>query len=430
MAVAENESIEAEGTAEKSGKGAKSGKTDKNAKPISKAEALDNAIKLIEKDFGKGAVMRLGENVDNMNVEALSTGILPLDLALGIGGVPKGRIVELFGPESSGKTTVALHMIAEAQKYGGYAAFIDAEHALDPIYAENLGVNIEELLVAQPDSGEQALDIAEKLIDSSALDIIVIDSVAALVPQAEIDGAMMDLQVGLHARMMSKAMRKLTGIVSKAKTVVVFINQIREKVGISYGNPEVTTGGRALKFYATVRIEVRRGDVIKAGSEMLGNRTKVKIVKNKVAPPFRTAEFDILYGEGVSRSNTIIDMAVAHDIVEKGGAWYSYNGTKLGQGKENAKAFLESHPDMFEEIEEKVRIKAEEQHKADDLARAERRKENKEKAIREKEKKEKNSADAKETKDETKATKSAAKTKKKEPPKVEEEIEDISIDIE
>lgn len=326
-------------------------------KPMTREEALENALQNIEKAHGKGAIMRLGEAKANMNVEVISTGILPLDIALGVGGIPRGRIIEVFGPESSGKTTVTLHMIAEAQKAGGIAAFIDAEHALDPEYARRLGVNIEDLLVSQPDTGEQALEIVDALVHSAAIDIIVVDSVAALVPKSEIDGDMGTSVVGLQARLMSQAMRKLTGIISKTRTAAVFINQLREKIGVTYGNPEVTTGGRALKFYASVRIDVRRADSIKQGTESLGNRTRAKIVKNKVAPPFKTAEFDIMYGEGVSRLGSIIDMGVELDIVDKSGAWFSYEGTRLGQGKENAKATLEEKPEMIAEIEEKIRTK-------------------------------------------------------------------------
>ena len=326
-------------------------------KPMTREEALENALQNIEKGHGKGAIMRLGEAKANMNVEVISTGILPLDIALGVGGIPRGRIIEVFGPESSGKTTVTLHMIAEAQKAGGIAAFIDAEHALDPEYARRLGVNIEDLLVSQPDTGEQALEIVDALVHSAAIDIIVVDSVAALVPKSEIDGDMGTSVVGLQARLMSQAMRKLTGIISKTRTAAVFINQLREKIGVTYGNPEVTTGGRALKFYASVRIDVRRADSIKQGTESLGNRTRAKIVKNKVAPPFKTAEFDIMYGEGVSRLGSIIDMGVELDIVDKSGAWFSYEGTRLGQGKENAKATLEEKPEMIAEIEEKIRTK-------------------------------------------------------------------------
>ena len=326
-------------------------------KPMTREEALENALQNIEKAHGKGAIMRLGEAKANMNVEVISTGILPLDIALGVGGIPRGRIIEVFGPESSGKTTVTLHMIAEAQKAGGIAAFIDAEHALDPEYARKLGVNIEELLISQPDTGEQALEIVDALVHSAAIDIIVVDSAAALVPKSEIEGDMGTSVVGLQARLMSQAMRKLTGIISKTRTAAVFINQLREKIGVTYGNPEVTTGGRALKFYASVRIDVRRADSIKQGTESLGNRTRAKIVKNKVAPPFKTAEFDIMYGEGVSRLGSIIDMGVELDIVDKSGAWFSYEGTRLGQGKENAKATLEEKPEMIAEIEEKIRTK-------------------------------------------------------------------------
>ena len=332
-------------------------KDSKKDKPMTREEALENALKQIEKAHGKGAIMRLGEAKANMNIEVISTGILPLDIALGVGGIPRGRIIEVYGPESSGKTTVTLHMIAEAQKAGGLAAFIDAEHALDPEYARELGVNTEDLLISQPDTGEQALEIVDALVRSSAIDIIVVDSVAALVPKSEIDGDMGASVVGLQARLMSQAMRKLTGIISKTRTVAVFINQLREKIGVTYGNPETTTGGRALKFYASVRIDVRRADSIKQGTESLGNRTRAKIVKNKVAPPFKTAEFDIMYGEGVSRLGSIIDMAVDLDIVDKSGAWYAYEGTRLGQGKENAKATLEEKPEMIAEIEEKIRTK-------------------------------------------------------------------------
>ena len=305
--------------------------------------------------------MRLGEASANMNVETIPTGILPLDVALGVGGLPRGRIVEVYGPESSGKTTVTLHMIAEAQKNGGIAAFIDAEHALDPVYAKKLGVNIDELLISQPDTGEQALDIVDALVRSGAIDIIVVDSVAALVPKAEIDGDMGDQVVGMHARLMSRAMRKLTGFISKSRTVAVFINQIREKVGVMFGSPETTTGGRALKFYSTVRLDVRKTDKIMQGQEMIGNRTKVRVVKNKVAPPFKTAEFDIMYGEGVSRVGTVLDIATDFDIIEKSGSWYSYDGSRLGQGKENAKKALKEKLELAAEIEEKVRAKLMEQ---------------------------------------------------------------------
>ena len=319
--------------------------------------ALAAALKQIEKDFGKGSIMRLGDAKANMNVEVISTGILPLDIALGVGGIPRGRIIEIYGPESSGKTTVTLHMIAEAQRNGGIAAFIDAEHALDPIYAQKLGVNIDDLLISQPDTGEQALDIVDALVHSGALDIIVVDSVAALVPKAEIEGDMGDSHVGLHARLMSQAMRKLTGIISKSRTAVVFINQIREKVGVMFGNPETTTGGRALKFYASVRLDVRKADKLSQGQEVIGNHTKVKVVKNKVAPPFKQAEFDIMYGEGVSRIGCVVDMGVDLDIVDKSGAWFSYNGSRLGQGKENAKQALKEQPELCAEIEQKIRAK-------------------------------------------------------------------------
>ena len=317
-------------------------------------KALDIALSQIEKNFGKGSVMKLGE-VGNVNVDAIPTGALSLDIALGIGGVPRGRVIEVYGPESSGKTTVALHMIAEAQKMGGIAAFIDAEHALDPVYAKHLGVDVDNLIVSQPDTGEQALEITEQLVRSGAIDIIVIDSVAALVPKAEIDGEMGDSHVGLQARLMSQALRKLTGVLSKSKTVAVFINQLREKVGIMFGNPETTPGGRALKFYASVRLEVRKQEAIKINGEVMGSRTKVKVVKNKVAPPFREAEFDIVYGKGISTSGCILDLAANLDIVGKSGAWYSYKGEKIGQGREAAKAYLETNADVMKEIEEKVR---------------------------------------------------------------------------
>ena len=322
---------------------------------MDKKEALDNALRQIEKDFGKGSIMRLGDAKANMNVEVISTGILPLDIALGVGGIPRGRIVEVYGPESSGKTTVTLHMIAEAQKAGGIAAFIDAEHALDPVYAQKLGVDIDELLISQPDTGEQALDIVEALVRSGAIDIIVVDSVAALVPKAEIEGDMGDSHVGLQARLMSQAMRKLTGIISKSRTTAVFINQIREKVGVMFGNPETTTGGRALKFYASVRLDVRKIDTLKQGQDVIGNRTRIKVVKNKVAPPFKQAEFDIMYGEGVSKLSSIVDMGVDMDIIDKSGAWFSYNGSRLGQGKENAKAALAEQPELLAEIESRIR---------------------------------------------------------------------------
>lgn len=320
-----------------------------------KLKALDIALSQIEKQFGKGAIMKLGEASDRMAVETISTGSLALDLALGVGGVPRGRVIEVYGPESSGKTTVTLHIIAEAQKTGGVAAFIDAEHALDPVYARALGVNVDDLLVSQPDTGEQALEICEALVRSGAVDVIVIDSVAALVPRAEIEGEMGDSHMGLHARLMSQALRKLTGCISKSHTCVIFINQIREKVGVMFGNPETTTGGRALKFYASVRLEVKKQDVIKQGQEIIGNRTRVKVVKNKVAPPFNFADFDLVYGEGISREGSIVDMGSETGILMKSGAWYSYNGERLGQGRENVKDFLRQHPDIAAEIESKVR---------------------------------------------------------------------------
>jgi len=322
---------------------------------MDKKEALAAAMKQIEKDFGKGSIMRLGDDSARMDIKAVSTGILPLDIALGIGGLPRGRITEIYGPEAGGKTTVTLHMIAEVQRQGGTAAFIDAEHALDPMYAKKIGVDVDNLLLAQPDTGEQALDIAETLIRSAAVDIVVIDSVAALVPKSEIDGEMGDANVGLHARMMSKAMRKLTAIIGKTDTIAVFINQIREKVGILYGNPETTTGGRALKFYSTIRLEVRKGEPIKQGTEIIGNRVKIKVAKNKVAPPFRTAEFDLIYGEGYSHFGSILDMAVYFDIITRSGAHFSYNGEKLGQGKDNAKKYLREHPEVTDEIDKKIR---------------------------------------------------------------------------
>ena len=319
-----------------------------------KKKALDVAMSQIEKNFGKGAVMKLGE-VGHVSVDSIPTGALSLDIALGIGGVPRGRVIEVFGPESSGKTTVSLHMIAEAQKLGGVAAFIDAEHALDPVYAKKLGVDIDNLIVSQPDTGEQALEITEQLIRSGAIDIIVVDSVAALVPKAEIDGEMGDSHVGLQARLMSQALRKLTGVLSKSKTVAVFINQLREKVGIMFGNPETTPGGRALKFYSSVRLDVRKQEAIKINGEVMGTRTKVKVVKNKVAPPFREAEFDIVYGEGISSEGCVLDLAVNLDIVNKAGAWFSYNTEKIGQGREAAKLYLKNNPEVMKEIEKKVR---------------------------------------------------------------------------
>lgn len=319
-----------------------------------KLQALNQALGKIEKDFGKGSVMRLGE-ATSMNIDVISTGSIGLDIAVGIGGLPKGRIVEIYGPESSGKTTVALHTVAEAQKNGGIAAFIDAEHALDPVYAKALGVDIDNLIISQPDTGEQALEIAEALIRSGAIDIIVVDSVAALVPRAEIEGDMGDSHVGLQARLMSQALRKLTGSIKKSNCVAIFINQLREKVGIMFGNPETTTGGRALKFYSSVRLDVRKIDTIKQGDKVLGSRTRVKVVKNKVAPPFKQAEFDIMYGEGISKVGDLLDIASDIDIVKKSGAWYSYNDTKLGQGRENVKKFLQDNPDLIKEIDEKVR---------------------------------------------------------------------------
>ena len=319
-----------------------------------RAKALDAALMQIEKQFGKGAVMRLGEQA-GMVVDSIPTGALTLDIALGVGGLPKGRIIEIYGPESSGKTTVALHVVAEAQKQGGTAAFIDAEHALDPEYAAKIGVNIDELIVSQPDTGEQALEITEALVRSGAIDVVVIDSVAALVPKAEIDGEMGDSHVGLQARLMSQALRKLAGIVSKSSTVCIFINQLREKVGVMFGNPETTPGGRALKFYSSVRLDVRRVESLRNGSEVIGNHTRVKVVKNKVAPPFRDAEFDIMYGEGISKEGCIIDLAVDKDIMEKSGSWFSYKGQKIGQGKDNAKTYLKEHPEVRDEIEEKIR---------------------------------------------------------------------------
>ena len=319
-----------------------------------KMKALDAAMGQIEKQFGKGSVMKLGE-YKAMEVEAIPTGALTLDVALGIGGIPKGRIIEIFGPESSGKTTLALHCAAEAQKAGGVAAFIDAEHALDPVYAKKLGVDIDNLIVSQPDTGEQALEITEALVRSGAIDIIVVDSVAALVPKAEIDGDMGDTHVALQARLMSQALRKLAGVLNKSKTAIIFINQLREKVGIMFGNPETTPGGRALKFYASVRLDIRRVENIKQNGEVIGNRTRVKIVKNKVAPPFREAEFDILYGEGISKSGTILDLAVNLDIIEKSGAWFSYNGAKISQGRDNARIYLEENPKVMAEVEKKIR---------------------------------------------------------------------------
>ena len=320
-----------------------------------KKKALDAAIAKLEKDFGKGVVMKLGESGAHVAVETVPTGCLSLDLALGLGGVPKGRVIEIYGPESSGKTTVALHMIAEVQKRGGIAGFIDAEHAMDPVYAKNIGVDIDELYISQPDSGDQALEIAETMVRSGAIDIIVIDSVAALVPKQEIEGDMGDSHVGLQARLMSQALRKLTPVISKSNCVVIFINQLREKVGVMFGNPETTTGGRALKFYASVRMDVRRIETLKQSGEMVGNRTRIKIVKNKIAPPFKEAEFDIMFGKGISRAGDILDLATGIDLIKKSGAWYAYEGEKIGQGRENAKTYLENHPELMEELDRKVR---------------------------------------------------------------------------
>ena len=321
-----------------------------------KQKALEAALGHIEKQYGKGSVMKLGDSSSNMVVEAVPTGSLGLDIALGVGGVPKGRIVEIYGPESSGKTTVALHMVAEVQKRGGIAGFIDAEHALDPVDAKNIGVDIDNLYISQPDNGEQALEITETMVRSGAVDIVIVDSVAALVPKAEIEGDMGDSHVGLHARLMSQALRKLTAAISRSNCVVIFINQLREKVGVMFGNPETTTGGRALKFYASVRLDVRRTETLKQGGEMVGNHVKVKVVKNKVAPPFKQAEFDIMFGTGISREGEILDLAAECNVVNKSGAWYSYNGERIGQGRENVKIFLKDHPEICEEIERQVRI--------------------------------------------------------------------------
>ena len=320
-----------------------------------KLKALDAALAQIEKQFGKGSVMKLGDSSANMNIETVPTGSLSLDIALGLGGVPKGRIVEIYGPESSGKTTVALHMVAEVQKRGGIAGFIDAEHALDPVYARNIGVDIDNLYISQPDNGEQALEITETMVRSGAVDIIIVDSVAALVPKAEIDGDMGDAHVGLQARLMSQALRKLTGVISKSNCSVIFINQLREKVGIMFGNPETTTGGRALKFYSSIRMDVRRIEALKQNGEVIGNRTRVKVVKNKVAPPFREAEFDIMFGKGISQEGDILDLAANNNIINKSGAWYAYEGAKIGQGRENTKTYLREHPEMMAEVERKVR---------------------------------------------------------------------------
>ena len=322
-----------------------------------KMKALDAAIKQIQKDFGEGAVMKLGDSSHNMNIETVPTGALSLDIALGLGGVPRGRVVEIYGPESSGKTTVALHMVAEVQKQGGIAGFIDAEHALDPVYAGNIGVDIDNLYISQPDNGEQALEIADTMVRSGAVDIIIIDSVAALVPRKEIEGEMGDSVVGLQARLMSQALRKLTGVISKSNCIVVFINQLREKVGVMFGNPETTTGGRALKFYASVRMDVRRVETLKQGNEAVGNHVKVKIVKNKIAPPFKEAEFDIMYGRGISREGDVLDLAVKEGLVEKSGAWFAYQGDKIGQGRENAKIYLQEHPGIFQTLDHEIRVR-------------------------------------------------------------------------
>ncbi len=334
-----------------------------------KLRALDAAIAQIEKQYGKGSVMKLGDNSAHMKVETVPTGSLSLDIALGQGGLPKGRIIEIYGPESSGKTTVALHAVAEVQKAGGIAGFIDAEHALDPVYAANIGVDIDNLYISQPDNGEQALEITETMVRSGAVDIVIVDSVAALVPKAEIDGDMGDSHVGLQARLMSQALRKLTAVISKSNCIVIFINQLREKVGVMFGNPETTTGGRALKFYSSVRLDVRRIESLKQQGEIIGNRTRIKVVKNKIAPPFREAEFDIMFGEGISREGDILDIATSQDIINKSGAWYAYLGEKIGQGRENAKAFLKQNPDVCAEIEAQVRARfaTEEEEFTDDL---------------------------------------------------------------
>ena len=330
-----------------------------------KLKALESAMAQIERNYGKGAVMKLGDNA-HLNVETVPSGSLSLDIALGVGGVPKGRVVEVYGPESGGKTTVALHMVAEVQKRGGIAGFIDAEHALDPVYAKKIGVDIDNLYISQPDTGEQALEITETMVPSGAIDIVIVDSVAALVPKAEIEGDMGDSHVGLQARLMSQALRKLTAIIGKTSCTVIFINQLREKVGVMFGNPETTTGGRALKYYSSIRLEVRRGEQIKKDGEAIGNRTRIKVVKNKVAPPFREAEVDIIYGEGISREGDILDLAAKEDIVNKSGAWYAYGGSKIGQGRENAKTYLKEHPDVMAEIEEKVREKFSKETKTED----------------------------------------------------------------
>lgn len=326
-------------------------------KDENKLKALESALSQIEKQYGKGSVMKLGENHSNMNIETVPTGSISLDIALGLGGIPKGRIIEVYGPESSGKTTVALHMIAEVQKRGGIAGFIDAEHALDPVYAKNIGVDIDNLYISQPDCGEQALEITETMVRSGAIDIIIVDSVAALVPKAEIDGDMGDSHVGLQARLMSQALRKLTSVISKSHCVVIFINQLREKVGVMFGNPETTTGGRALKFYSSIRLDVRRIEALKQGGEIIGNRTRIKVVKNKIAPPFKEAEFDIMFGQGISREGDVLDLAANEGIIIKSGSWYAYNDAKIGQGRENAKTYLKENPAVFAEVEQKVREK-------------------------------------------------------------------------
>ncbi len=332
-------------------------KDDKKEEKIdNKLQALDAAIAKIEKDYGKGSIMKLGESAKQMNVDAVPTGALSLDVALGIGGLPKGRVIEIYGPESSGKTTVALHVVAEVQKMGGIAGFIDAEHALDPVYAKNIGVDIDNLYISQPDSGEQALEITETMVRSGAIDIVIVDSVAALVPKAEIDGDMGDSHVGLQARLMSQALRKLTSVISKSNCIVVFINQLREKVGVMFGSPETTTGGRALKFYSSVRLDVRRIDTLKQAGEFVGNRVRIKVVKNKVAPPFKEAEFDIMFGQGISREGDILDLAVDCNVINKSGSWYAYNGEKIGQGRENAKQYLKEHPEIRDDVEKQVRI--------------------------------------------------------------------------
>lgn len=330
------------------------GKKEVETKDAKKAQALNDAIKQIEKQFGKGSVMKLGDRAA-VDVAVIPTGSLTLDMALGIGGYPKGRIIEIYGPESSGKTTLTLHAIAEVQKQGGTAAFIDAEHAIDPVYAKNLGVNIDELILSQPDSGEQGLEIAETLVRSGAIDLVVVDSVAALVPQVELDGEMADQQMGLQARLMSKALRKLSGVMNKTDCTIIFINQLREKIGVMFGNPETTTGGRALKFYSSVRVEIRRSEVIKNGTEIVGNKVNIKLVKNKVAPPFKSTQVDIIYGKGISRDGEVLDLAVDKDIVDKSGAWYAYKGEKIGQGRENAKRYLVEHPDIMNEITEAIK---------------------------------------------------------------------------